>query len=49
MTVDRARQVAATHLDPERLAMAIVSDAAIVTPQLAAAGLGDATPLLPRL
>ena len=49
VTVDRARQVAATHLDPERLAIAIVSDAALVTPQLAAAGLGDATPLLPRL
>jgi zinc protease len=49
VTVDQARQVAAKHLDPERLAIAIVSDSAIVTPQLAAAGLGDATPLLPRL
>jgi zinc protease len=49
VTVDRARQVAATHLDPERLAIAIVSDSAIVMPQLAAAGLGEATPLLPRL
>jgi len=49
VTVDQARQVAAMHLDPERLAIAIVSDSAIVTPQLAAAGLGDATPLLPRL
>ena len=49
VTVDQARQVAATHLDPERLAIAIVSDSAIVTPQLAAAGLGEATPLLPRL
>lgn len=49
VTVDRARQVAATHLEPERLATAIVSDAAIVTTQLVAAGLGDATPLLPRL
>ena len=49
VTVERAREVAAAHLHPERLATAIVSDAAIVTPQLAAAGLGDATPLLPRL
>jgi predicted Zn-dependent peptidase len=49
VTVDLARQVAATHLHPERLATAVVSDSAIVTPQLAAAGLGDATPLLPRL
>ena len=49
VTVDRARQVAATHLEPDRLATAIVSDSAIVAPQLLAAGLGDATPLLPRL
>jgi zinc protease len=49
VTVDRARQVAGVHLDPDRLATAIVSDSAIVTPQLASAGLGDATPLLPRL
>ena len=49
VTVDRARQVAALHLDPDRLATAIVSDSAIVMPQLTAAGLGDATPLLPRL
>ena len=49
VTVERARQVATQHLDPERLATALVSDSAIVTPQLAAAGLGDATPLLPRL
>ncbi len=49
VTVERAREVAVVHLHPERLAMAIVSDSAIVAPQLAAAGLGEATPLLPRL
>jgi zinc protease len=49
VTVDRAREVAVSHLDPERLATAIVADTAVVMPQLAAAGLGDATPLLPRL
>ena len=49
VTVEQARQVAVAHLDPDRLATAIVSDSEIVTPQLAAAGLGDATPLLPRL
>ena len=49
VTVDRAREVAATHLDPERLATAVVSDSMVVTPQLIAAGLGEATPLLPRL
>jgi zinc protease len=49
VTVDQTRQVAATHLEPDRLATAIVSDSAIVSPQLLAAGLGDATPLLPRL
>ena len=41
--------MASTHLDPDRLATAVVSDAAIVSPQLAAAGLGEPTPLLPRL
>lgn len=49
VTVDRARQMAATHLHPDRLATAIVSDSSIVLPQLAAAGLGEPTPLLPRL
>jgi predicted Zn-dependent peptidase len=49
VTVDHARHVAAMHLEPDRLATAIVSDSDIVAPQLAAAGLGDATPLLPRL
>jgi zinc protease len=49
VTVDYTRQVATTHLDPGRLATAIVSDSSIVIPQLAAAGLGEPTPLLPRL
>ena len=44
-----ARQWRSTHLDPDRLATAIVSDSSIVIPQLAAAGLGEPTPLLPRL
>ncbi len=49
VTVDDTRHVALTHLDPDRLATAIVSDSSIVIPQLAAAGLGEPTPLLPRL
>jgi predicted Zn-dependent peptidase len=49
VTVDRTRQVAAAHLNPDRLATAVVSDSSIVTPQLAAAGLGEPTPILPRL
>ncbi len=49
VTVDRACQVAISHLDPDRLATAIVSDSSIVIPQLAAAGLGEPIPLLPRL
>jgi predicted Zn-dependent peptidase len=49
VTVERARQAAVVHLNPDRLATAIVSDAAVVAPQLAAAGLGEATALLPRL
>ena len=49
VTVDSAREMAATHLHPDRLATAIVSDSSIVLPQLAAAGLGEPTPLLPRL
>jgi zinc protease len=49
VTVDRARDVAVRHLNPETLATAIVSDAEIVVPQLAAAGLGEPVPLLPRL
>jgi predicted Zn-dependent peptidase len=49
VTVDRASQAATAHLDPDRLATAIVSDSSMVIPQLAAAGLGEPTPLLPRL
>jgi zinc protease len=49
VTVEAARQMAATYLHPDRLATAIVSDSSIVLPQLAAAGLGKPTPLLPRL
>jgi zinc protease len=49
VTVEDTRQVAVNHLDPDRLATAIVSASSIVYPQLAAAGLGEPTPLLPRL
>ena len=49
VTVDSAREMAATHLHPDRLATAIVSDSSIVVPQLAAVGLGEPIPLLPRL
>ncbi len=49
VTVERARQAAVNHLNPDRLATAIVSDSSIVLPQMAAAGLGEPTPLLPRL
>jgi predicted Zn-dependent peptidase len=47
--VERVAQVASAHLDPSKLATAIVGDAAIVGPQLTHAGLGVAVPLLPRL
>ena len=47
--VARTREVATVHLDPARLATAIVGDAAVVGPQLTLAGLGEPTPLLPRL
>jgi predicted Zn-dependent peptidase len=47
--VDHVREVASTHLDPARLATAIVADAALVGPQLTRAGLGEPVPLLPRL
>lgn len=47
--VERTRQVASAHLDPAKLATAIVADAAIVGPQLTRAGLGEPMPLLPRL
>jgi zinc protease len=49
VTVDDTRQMAAMHLHPDRLATAVVSDSSIVLPQLAAAGLGEPIPLLPRL
>jgi len=49
VTVEDTRQMAVSHLDPDRLGIAIVSDSAIVTPQLAAAGFGEPVPLLPRL
>jgi predicted Zn-dependent peptidase len=49
VTVERTRAVAAAHLDPGRLATALVADSSVVAPQLAAAGLGEPTPLLPRL
>ena len=49
VSVERARQAAVAHLDPDRLAVAIVADASIVTPQLSAAGLGDPVLMLPRL
>jgi predicted Zn-dependent peptidase len=49
VTVDHTRRAAAAHLNPERLATAVVSDSSIVVPQLAAAGLGEPTPILPRL
>lgn len=49
VSVERARHAAATHLDPDRLAAAIVSDASVVGPQLSAAGLGDPVPMVPRL
>ena len=49
VTVDRAREVAAVHLDSSRLGTAVVSDAALAGPQFVAAGLGEPVPLLPRL
>lgn len=49
VTVERARQAAVNHLNPDRLATAIVSDSSIVLPQMAAAGFEEPTPLLPRL
>jgi predicted Zn-dependent peptidase len=49
VTVEGVRGAAERHLHPDRLATAIVSDSSIVVAQLAAAGLGDPIPLLPRL
>ena len=49
VTVEQTREVAVTHIDPDRLGIALVADSAIVTPQVVAAGLGEPIPLLPRL
>ena len=49
VTVERTREVAVTHIDPDRLGIALVADSAIVAPQVVAAGLGEPIPLLPRL
>jgi predicted Zn-dependent peptidase len=49
VTVERAGEVAATHLDPSRLGIAVVSDAGLASAQFVAAGLGEPVPLLPRL
>jgi len=49
VTANHTRDVAEMHLDPTRLATALVADAAVVTPQLVLAGLGEPTPLSPRL
>jgi predicted Zn-dependent peptidase len=47
--VEQVREAAVAHLNPGKLAIAIVADAAIVGPQLTRAGLGEPVPLLPRL
>jgi predicted Zn-dependent peptidase len=47
--VDQVREVASIHLDPGKLATAVVGEAANVGPQLTRAGLGEPVPLLPRL
>ena len=49
VNVERAREVAAAHLDPGKLATAVVGDASFVGPQLTRAGIGEPAPLLPRL
>jgi zinc protease len=49
VNVERTRQVAEIHLNPAKLATAIVADAALVGPQLSRAGLGEPVALLPRL
>jgi predicted Zn-dependent peptidase len=49
VTVDAARQAAVTHLNPDRFGIAVVGESAIVGSQLAAVGLGEPVPLLPRL
>jgi predicted Zn-dependent peptidase len=49
VTVDRVGEVAVRYLDPHHLATAVVSDSSMVIAQFANAGLGEPTPLLPRL
>jgi zinc protease len=49
VAVEQVREVAVAHLNPGKLAVALVGDAAVVGPQLTQAGLGEAAPLLPRL
>jgi predicted Zn-dependent peptidase len=47
--VEQVQEAAVAHLNPGKLATAIVADAAIVGSQLTHAGLGEPVPLLPRL
>ncbi|MCM3879345.1 MAG: insulinase family protein [Vicinamibacterales bacterium] len=49
VSVDHVRQAALAHLHPDRLGIALVADSSIVAPLVAAAGLGEPVPLLPRL
>ena len=49
VNTELTRHVASIHLDPSKLATAIVADATLVGPQLTRAGLGEPAPLLPRL
>jgi len=47
--LEEVRDVASRHLNPGKMATAIVADAATAGPQLTRAGLGEPVPLLPRL
>jgi zinc protease len=47
--VEQVQAVASAHLDPAKLAVAVVGEASSVGPQLTKAGLGEPVPLLPRL
>ena len=49
IAADDAHRAAVSHLDPGKLATALVGDAALVGQQLTKAGLGEVVPLLPRL
>ena len=49
LTPEAVMAAAARHLDPDRLAIAIVADASIVAPLLDRAGLGTPARLQPRL